>query len=61
VRQLNKGELILIVADAGEFWAIQPPRGTKAYVFRSYVLDNTIEANQVNVRLEPHLDAPIIG
>lgn len=61
VRQVNKGELLLIVADAGEFWAVQPPKGIKAYVFRSYALDNTIEANHVNVRLEPHVDAPIIG
>lgn len=61
VRQVNKNDLLLIVGEEGDFWAVQPPKGTKAYVFRSYVLDNTIEANRVNVRLEPHVDAPIIG
>jgi hypothetical protein len=60
VRQMNKGELVLVVEDVQDFWAIQPPLGTKAYVFRSYVLDNVVEANHVNVRLEPHVDAPIL-
>ena len=33
----------------------------KAYVFRSFVLDNVVEGNRVNVRLFPDLEAPIIG
>ncbi|MBF8262911.1 MAG: hypothetical protein HW387_576 [Parachlamydiales bacterium] len=61
VRQVNKNDLLLIVGEEGDFWAVQPPKGTKAYIFRSYVLDNVVEANRVNVRLEPHVDAPIIG
>ena len=61
VRQVNKNDLLLVIGEAGDFWAVQPPKGTKAYVFRSYVLDNVVEANRVNVRLEPHVDAPIIG
>ncbi len=60
VRQMNKNELLLIVADEGDFYAIEPLKDTKAYVFRSYILDNAVEANRVNVRLEPHVDAPII-
>jgi len=61
IRQVNKNELLLVVGEEGDFWAVQPPKGTKAYVFRSYILDNVVEANRVNVRLEPHVDAPIIG
>jgi len=61
IRQVNKNELLLVVGEEGDFWAIQPLKGTKAYVFRSYILDNVVEANRVNVRLEPHVDAPIIG
>ena len=61
VRQTNKNEYLLIVGEFGDFWAVQPPKGTKAYVFRSYILDNVAEANRVNVRLEPHVDAPIIA
>jgi uncharacterized protein YgiM (DUF1202 family) len=61
VRQFNKNDLLLIVGEEGEFYAVQPPKETKAYVFRSYILDNVVEANRVNVRLEPHVDAPIIA
>jgi len=61
IRQVGKNDLLLIVAEEGDFYAVQPPLDTKAYVFRSYVLDNVVEANRVNVRLEPHVDAPIIG
>jgi len=61
IRQLSKGDLLLITGEEGEFWAVQPPKGTKAYIFRTYVLDGTVEANRVNVRLEPHADAPIIA
>lgn len=61
VRQINKNDLLLVVAEEGEFYAVEPLKDTKAYIFRSYVLDNVIEANRVNIRLEPHVDAPIIG
>jgi uncharacterized protein YgiM (DUF1202 family) len=61
IRQANKNDLLLVVGEEGDFYAVQPPKETKAYVFRSYVLDDLIEASRVNVRLEPHVDAPIIG
>ena len=60
-RQVGKNDLLLIVGEEGDFWAVQPPKDTKAYVFRSYILDNVVEANRVNIRLEPHVDGPIIG
>lgn len=60
-RQVGKNELLLIVGEEGDFYAVQPPKDTKAYVFRSYILDNVVEANRVNIRLEPHVDGPIIG
>ncbi len=61
IRQMNKNDLVLVVSEEGDFYAIEPPKGTKAYIFRSYALDNVIEASRVNIRLEPHADAPIIG
>jgi len=61
VRQMNKSELLLVVSEEGDFYGIEPLKDTKAYVFRSYILDNVVEANRVNVRLEPHVDAPIIS
>src|SRR3989338_2296594 len=61
LRQVNKDDLLLIVGEEGEFYAVEPPKGTKAFIFRSYVLDDVVEANRVNIRIEPHVDAPIIG
>ncbi len=61
IRQANKDDLFLIVGEEGEFYAVQPTKETKAYVFRSYIIDDAVEANRVNVRLEPHVDGPIIA
>lgn len=61
IKELSKNDLVSVIDEEGDFWAIKAPDDVKAYVFRSFVLDNTIEANRVNVRLHPNLDAPIIG
>jgi len=61
VRQLNKNDLLLILGEEGDFWAVKAPHNIKSYVFRSFVIDNTIEANKVNIRLEPNMEAPVIG
>lgn len=61
IKELNKNDLISVVGEKGDFWMVEAPLGFKAYVFRSFVLDNVVEGNRVNVRLEPNLDAPIIG
>lgn len=61
IRELSQGELISIVEDKGDFWGVAPTKESKAYVFRSYVLDNTIEGTKVNVRLKPNTDAPVIA
>lgn len=59
--QLNKNDLLMIVGEENDFWIAKPPKNTKAYVFRSYVIDQVIEANRVNVRINPNTEAPIIG
>jgi hypothetical protein len=61
IKELSKNELVTVIGEKGDFWAVQAPAGTKAYIFRSFVLDNVVEGNRVNVRLEPSLDAPVIG
>ena len=37
LRLLNKGELLLVTGEEGDFFAIQPPSSLKAYVFKNYV------------------------
>jgi len=54
-------DLIMVVGDADDFYAILPPKDSKAYVFRTFVLDNKVEGNKVNVRLEPALESPVIA
>ncbi len=61
VQELTKNDLVVVVGEEGDFWEVEPPTPIKAYVFRSFVLDNTIEGNRVNVRLEPTLESPIIS
>lgn len=61
IRELERNELLSVIAEKGEFYAVEAPSGIKAYVFRSFILDNVVEGNRVNVRLEPNLEAPIIG
>lgn len=61
VKELEKNELLVITEEKGDFYGVEPNSSTKAYVFRSFVLDNIVEGNRVNVRLFPDLEAPIIG
>jgi len=61
VKELDKEELVLILNEKNGFYAIQPSSDIQAYIFRSFVLEDTVEGNRVNVRLAPHREAPIIG
>ncbi len=61
IKELQRSDLLVVVGEKGDFYAVEPPTDTKAYVFRSFILDGVVEGNRVNVRLEPTLDAPVIG
>ncbi len=61
VKELNKGEMFIVVDEADDFYAIKPPADTKGYVFRTYILDGVVEGSRVNVRLEPDVDAPVLA
>lgn len=60
MRELSKGDLVKVVGERGEFWAVEAPQDIDAYVFRGFVIDNTIEGSHVNVRLEPSTDSPVL-
>jgi len=61
VKQLNKDDLVLVTGEENEFFCVAPSFDMKVYVFRSYIIDNVVEANRVNIRLQPDLEGPIIG
>jgi hypothetical protein len=61
ISQLSKDELILVVGEKNNFYAIRPVGDTKVYVFRTYIIDNIVEADKVNIRLKPDNNSPILG
>lgn len=61
IRELGKGDMVVVVNETDDFYTVQCPPDLKAYIFRTFVLDNQIEGNHVNVRSLPDLEAPIIA
>jgi hypothetical protein len=61
LKEFAKNDLVTVVDETEEYFAIKPSPDQKAYVFRSFVLDGIVEANHVNVRLGPDLESPVIG
>lgn len=61
LRELEQGNLVEIVGEQEGFYAIKPPTDLKGYVYRTYILDNVVDGENVNIRLEPTLEAPIIA
>jgi hypothetical protein len=61
IQELNPGDIYVILDETDDFFSVKPPSDFKSYVFRTFVLDNVIEGNRVNVRLKPDLDAPVIA
>ncbi|MFN0064750.1 MAG: SH3 domain-containing protein [Chlamydiales bacterium] len=59
--ETSSNEMFGVLGEENGYYAISPPRGTKGYVFRTFVLDNTIEGERVNVRLYPDIEAPVIA
>lgn len=61
LRELKANDLVVVVGENDDFYAVEPPSDLKGYIYRAYVLDGTIEGNRVNVRLEPDTNSLIIG
>lgn len=61
IRELGRHEMLLIVGEHGDFYAVQAPSNIKAYVFRTFILENTVEGRRVNVRLKPDTESPVIA
>lgn len=61
VRETAPGELFGVVGEDNDYYAVMAPKGTKGYVFRTFILDGVVEGERVNVRLYPDIEAPVIG
>jgi hypothetical protein len=60
LRELNQNDLLVITGETDDFYTVQPAKDIKGYIFRTFVLDNIVEGNRVNVRLKPDTESPII-
>ncbi|WP_100934002.1 SH3 domain-containing protein [Candidatus Chlamydia corallus] len=60
IREFSKGDLVAVIGESKDYYVISAPPGITGYVFRSFVIDNVIEGEQVNVRLEPSTSAPVL-
>ncbi len=61
ISEMAKDDYVLVTGEKGDFFAVQPPKGFKAYIFRGFIIDDVVEGDRVNVRLSPDRNAPIIG
>lgn len=61
IKELSDDDLVAVVGEDNDYYAIKPFGDAKAYVFRTYVLDDVVEGSRVNVRLEPDLNSPVIA
>lgn len=57
VYQKEKGDLLLIQGDAGDFWEIAPDSDLKLYVYKPYVDGDSIITNGVSARIFPEASA----
>jgi len=60
LRELNKDDMVVVQGETDDFYVIAPPADLKGYIFRTFVLDDTVEGKHVNVRLSPDLEAPVL-
>lgn len=60
ISEVEKGEIFAVVGEQSDYYAIKPPKTTKAYIYRTFVLNDTVDADKVNVRLAADVDSPIV-
>jgi uncharacterized protein YgiM (DUF1202 family) len=61
LHELSAGDMVVVTGEQNDFFAIRPPKGLKAFVYRTYVIDDIVEGNRVNIRAEPSLEAPVLA
>lgn len=61
LRELNRNDMVIVTGESEDFYIVKAPTDIKGYVFRTFILDDVVEGENVNVRLEPDLAAPVIA
>lgn len=60
IKEFSLGDLVIVEGEDEDFYAVKPPEDAKGFVFRTFVLEGSIEGTKVNVRLDPNTDSPVI-
>jgi hypothetical protein len=60
IQEFAPSDLVQVVGEIDDFYAILPDASKKGYIFRTYVLDGIIEGSNVNLRFKPDMTSPII-
>lgn len=60
IKELVQGDIWVICGEVDNFYAVRPKNSMRGYIFRTYILDNVVEGNNVNMRSQPDTQAPII-
>lgn len=61
VKEINAGDFVAVTGEVRDFYAIRPSKATKGFVFRTFVFEDVVEGDRVNIRLYPDIDGPVIG
>ena len=59
LEELAQGDMVIVTEELDDFYAVLPDPSRKGYIYRAYVLDDVVEANNVNIRLGPDTHTPI--
>jgi len=60
IREFSPSDLLQVVGEIDDFYAVLPDSSDKGYIFRTYVLDGVVEGSNVNLRFKPDMTSPII-
>lgn len=60
IKDLGRGDLLVIIGEESSFYRVKPDPDQKAYVYTKYINDGKISGERVNIRLQPDLESPIL-
>jgi len=60
LKELDQDAWVVVTGEKDDFYLVEPPKDLKAYIFRTFVINNVVEGVRVNVRLRPELGSPVV-
>jgi hypothetical protein len=61
LEEVEKGTLLAIKGEEEGFYSLEPTENLKAYVYANFIENGKCLASNVNVRLSPSVDAPVLA